>query len=71
MGTILQIFTWYLMPQHFFTGATITFILVVAISYGFEVFSLVTKKGHYDIFDAVAGTIGGVIGMAIVLIFEL
>ncbi len=71
MGTALQIFAWYLMPQHFLTGAIITFILVVAISYGFEVLSLVTKKGHYDIFDAVAGTIGGAIGMTIVLMFEL
>ena len=32
---------------------------------------LITKKGHYDILDAVAGIIGGAIGMGIVLPFEL
>ena len=69
MGVILQIFIWYLMPQHYGTAILISSILVVAISYGFELFSLVTKKGHYDILDAVAGIIGGVIGMGMILLF--
>ena len=71
MGAALQIVVWYLMPQHYQTGILISFILVVAISYGFELFSFITKKGHYDILDAVAGIIGGVIGMGMILLFEL
>lgn len=71
MGATLQIFMWYLMPQYYVTGILISFILVVAISYGFELFSLITKKGHYDILDAVAGIIGGVVGMGIILLFSL
>ena len=43
------------------------FIMVVVVSYGFELFSKVTGKGHYDFIDAVATIIGGVIGMATVL----
>jgi glycopeptide antibiotics resistance protein len=71
MGAALQIVMWYLMPQNCLAGILISFILVVAISYGFELFSLITKKGHYDILDAVAGIIGGVIGMGIILLFLL
>ena len=71
MGAALQIVVGYLMPQHYQTGILISFILVVAISYGFELFSFITKKGHYDILDAVAGIIGGVIGMGMILLFEL
>ena len=69
MGAILQVFTYYLMPKHFVIDIILAFILVVVISYGFELFSLITKKGHYDILDAVAGIIGGVAGMGIILLF--
>ena len=55
--------------QHSGRAILISFILVVAISYGFELFSLVTKKGHYDILDAVAGLMGGVIGIGMILFF--
>ena len=70
MGATLQIIAGYLMPEHFVMGIIITFILVVAISYGFELYSLITKKGHYEILDAVAAIIGGIIGMAIILLIE-
>lgn len=67
MGAALQISISHMLEVSRFAAIVITFILVIAISYGFELFSLITKKGHYDIWDAVAGIIGGVIGMAIVL----
>ena len=70
MGAIFRIFTLYLFPQHYILSIVITFILIVAVSYGFELFSLITKRGHYEIMDAVAGTIGGVIGMGIILLVE-
>ena len=69
MGATLQICTWYIMPERYVTSIVISFILVVAISYGFELFSLFTKRGHYEIMDAVAGIIGGAIGMASILVF--
>lgn len=71
MGAILQIFTLYVMPLHYFLSIITSFILVIAISYGFELFSLITKKGHYDIGDAVAGIAGGFIGMVFILLFQL
>ncbi len=70
MGAIFRIFTLYFFPQHYILSIVITFILIVAVSYGFELFSLITKRGHYEIMDAVAGTIGGVIGMGIILLVE-
>ncbi|MEP6583840.1 MAG: hypothetical protein ABJA90_06225 [Ginsengibacter sp.] len=68
MGAGVQFFTWYVMPKHFITSIIITSAVVIAISYGFELFSLITKKGHHEILDAVAAIIGGVIGMAISLL---
>ena len=70
MGITLQIITGFLMPEHFVMDIIITFILVIVISYGFELYSLITKKGHYEILDAVASIIGGSIGMAIILLIE-
>ncbi|RYD80302.1 MAG: hypothetical protein EOP53_08250 [Sphingobacteriales bacterium] len=40
-------------------------IFLIIISYGFELFSLVTGMGHYDFWDAVATVIGGIPGMAL------
>ena len=71
MGMVLQAFLWYLFPGQLILETAIAFLLVVSISYGFELFSKLTGNGHYDINDAVAGTIGGVLGMAIILIIEL
>lgn len=70
MGAIFRIFTLYLFPQNYLLGIVITFILIVALCYGFELFSLITKIGHYEILDAVAGIIGGSIGMGIILLIE-
>jgi glycopeptide antibiotics resistance protein len=70
MGAVLQLAALYMMPQHFILSIIVTFIAVVIISYGFEVFSLITKKGHYEVLDAVAAILGGVIGMIIILALE-
>ena len=70
MGAIFRIFTLWLFPQNYWLGILITFILIVALCYGFELFSLITKIGHYEILDAVAGIIGGSIGMGFILLVE-
>ena len=63
MGVVLQLPALFLFPSGLLASAVVLF-LVVAISYGFELFSLVTGSGHYDFMDAVAGIIGGLLGMA-------
>lgn len=70
MGAIFRIFTLYFFPQQYIFSIVITFILIVAVTYGFELFSLITKRGHYEIMDAIAGTIGGTIGMTVILLIE-
>jgi VanZ family protein len=71
MGIVLQGFSWFLFPGQPVLGTVLAFFLVIIISYGFELFSKFTGKGHYEFNDAVAGTIGGVLGMLMILICEL
>jgi VanZ family protein len=71
MGAVLQGFTSFLLKDHLVIATLLAFVLVLAISYGFELFSKTTGLGIYDIIDAVASAIGGVIGMAVILIADL
>jgi glycopeptide antibiotics resistance protein len=71
MGAILQAFLLFLLKDHFIYATLIAFILAIIISYGFEVFSLIVKRGHYDVADAIAGIIGGVLGMGVVILIHL
>lgn len=71
MGAVLQAFTAWLLFDHRLLATVIAFSIVLIISYGFELFSLITGKGHYDFMDAVASAIGGVLGMAIILLIQL
>ena len=64
MGAFLQALGLWLLPGHLTLATGIALIIVIAISYGFELFSKITGMGHYDIMDAVASIIGGVLGMA-------
>ena len=71
MGAVLQGFSSFLLRGNLLLATAIAFIIVLAISYGFELFSKLTGLGRYDFIDAVASAIGGVIGMALVLLAEL
>lgn len=70
IGGIFQALTFNILPENYGWAIIITFILIVAVCYGFELFSLITKKGHYEILDAVAGIVGGLIGMGIILLIK-
>ena len=70
LGALFRIFTLYFFPHNYLLGIVITFVLIVVFCYGFELFSLVTKIGHYEILDAVAGIVGGSIGMGLILLIE-
>lgn len=68
MGACLQLAAQWLLPGSQVLATVAAFVLVMAISIGFEVFSLVTGWGHYDLYDAIASIIGGVLGIGIVLL---
>lgn len=70
MGAIFHILVIFFLSQNFWLSILITFILIVALCYGFELFSLITKLGHYEVMDAIAGIIGGVIGMGVILLLQ-
>ena len=67
MGAFLQYVWRFFAPEHIVLQNVMAFVFSIGISYGFEVVSLVTGKGHYEVMDAVAGVIGALVGMAIVL----
>lgn len=67
MGLILQFISWKMFNGNFWTSVIITSVIIIVISYGFELFSKLTGKGTYDFMDAVASVIGGVIGMLLAL----
>lgn len=69
MGAVLQLTTEYLLTDQV-KAITLAFIIVAAISYGFELFSKITGLGRYDFMDAVASVIGGVLGIALVLVIS-
>ena len=65
MGLVLQAVGLWLLPGHVVLATGIVLFIVIAISYGFELFSKFTGLGVYDVMDAVASAIGGVLGMII------
>ena len=65
MGVIVQIIGIWLLANQPFLSTIITLLIVIIISYGFELFSNITGFGHYDFMDAVASVVGGVAGMGI------
>lgn len=72
MGLILQFVSWKVFDDSSMEKIMlISFVAVIAISYGFELFSKITKLGRYDFMDAVASAIGGAVGIALALPFQL
>ena len=71
LGVVLQSAGWWLLPRNLQLATFIVFMVVLIISYGFELFSKVTGKGRYDFMDAVATVIGGMVGMGIALLLIL
>lgn len=65
MGIVFLLAGYWLMGAHPYIAGTVSFVLIVTISYGFELFSRFTGIGHYEVMDAVAAIIGGLLGMGI------
>lgn len=64
LGGVLQLAAAWIFPLQPLLSTTLSFITLVAICYGFELISLITGKGHCDNLDAIAGILGGIIGIA-------
>ncbi len=68
MGLLFQSLAGYFFPTQKLFYAVAVFLLIAAISYGFELYSKFTGHGHYEVMDAVASVAGGILGMLIVII---
>ncbi len=71
MGALLEAVMLWLLPDSIIQATFIVFVIVVDISYGFELISKFSGWGHYDIYDAIASIIGGIIGMSVIVICQL
>lgn len=71
MGIVLQAFIFFLLKDHLALATAIAFIIVIIVSYGFELFSKITGLGHYDFMDAVASAIGGASGILLTLLIQV
>ena len=69
MGIVLQAVALWFFPQHIFLSTAMAFVVVIIISYGFELYSKITGHGHYEIMDALAAITGGALGIGLVFLF--
>ena len=70
MGAILQALSSFFLQGDIVLATVIAFVIVLFISYGFELFSKITGLGHYDVMDAVVSAVGGVLGMCLSLLAQ-
>ena len=68
MGMFLQALFLYFFHLSLLAASIWAFAFSVAIAYGFELFSLISGKGHYEVMDSVAGVLGAIVGMGIIII---
>ena len=71
LGALLQIVCLLAFPKHIWPDAAASFMILFAGCYAFELYSLITGKGHYELPDVWAGVLGGSIGIAVILLFWL
>ena len=71
MGILFQLFLHWFLPGHLILSTVLVFIMVAVISYGFELYSKFTGHGHYEVMDAVAAVIGGLLGIGFILLLQL
>lgn len=69
LGAALEFAAWYFFPLQPLFSTAMALIVLLVICYGFELFSRITGKGNYEMMDAIAGVIGGLIGMGATWIF--
>ncbi|MDB5276778.1 MAG: hypothetical protein JWR61_1733 [Ferruginibacter sp.] len=71
LGASLQIICLSAFPKHTWPDTAASFVILFAGCYAFELYSLITGKGHYELPDVWAGVLGGCIGIGVVLLFCL
>ncbi len=68
MGIVFQLAGFLLLATHHYRATAAAFFIIFSISYGWELLSKFTGKGHYEVMDAVYSIVGGILGMGIIII---
>ena len=71
IGIVTELFSSYLLPGHIVISSLLAAAVSFAGAYSFELYSKFTGRGHYELMDAIAGLIGAIPGIIIVVIFRL
>jgi len=71
LGMAILYFTLHSLPGRVCVSVYVAFSVLVFVCAMFEIFSLVTDLGFYELMDAVAGILGGVVGMIAFFFFKL
>lgn len=67
MGILFPLAMFYFFPPVNVLAYVFSFIAIIIIGYGFELFSFFSGLGTYDVMDAVATACGGIIGLGVSL----
>jgi hypothetical protein len=67
MGVFLQLVAMWLLPENLLRSTLITLVVIILISYGFELFSKFTRIGYYELLDAIFSIAGGIVGIGVTL----
>ena len=71
LGILLQIISLYFFSAHLLASVAVSFATLCVGCYAFELYSLITGKGHYELADVWFGVAGGAVGIAAVLMLRL
>ena len=69
MGAVLECFFVLLLQLPLSYGTICAVGISIAISYGFELISLYTGRGHYEFLDALASIVGAAVGIWVAFLF--
>ena len=69
MGACLECFFLLILGTSVVLSTILASGISIAVSYGFELFSLYTGRGHYEFLDAVASIIGAALGIGTIVLF--
>lgn len=70
LGMVLLAAALYVLPDRMVLAGVFALSLLIFICFMFEVLSLITDLGFYEIMDAVAGIAGGILGMIVFAIIK-
>jgi hypothetical protein len=70
IGVVTQALIWWFLPPQIKLITVVSLMLIMVLNFGFDLFSKIKGKGGYELLNIAAGTIGGAVGIAVILIVQ-